>query len=106
MADIKGVAHEVLAVRMVQDDVTIYVASVPAHVIAELGVVSVYDPSRDAATPNRATSGNRHASTPRRSRPTSSIPRRSGCCPPRHCCPHDGRSTSPRSTAGTSAGSV
>lgn len=53
MADIKGVAHEVLAVRMVQDDVTIYVASVPAHAISELGVVSEYDPERDASDPEQ-----------------------------------------------------
>ena len=53
MTDIKGVTHEVLAVRMVQDDVTIYVASVPAHAIAELGVVSEYDPERDASDPEQ-----------------------------------------------------
>ncbi len=53
MADIKGVSHEVLAVRMVQDGVTVYVASIPAHVIAELGIVSVYDPDRDAADPEQ-----------------------------------------------------
>jgi len=53
MADIKGVAHEVLAIRMVQDDVTLYVASVPAHVIADLGIVSEYDPDRDASDPEQ-----------------------------------------------------
>ena len=53
MADIKGVAHEVLAIRMVQDDVTLYVASVPAHVIADLGIVSEYDPDRDASDPDQ-----------------------------------------------------
>jgi DGQHR domain-containing protein len=53
MSDIRGVSHEVFAVRMVQDDVVIYVASVPAHVIAELGVVSEYDPNRDASDPEQ-----------------------------------------------------
>jgi DGQHR domain-containing protein len=38
---------------MVQDDVVVYVASVPAHVIAELGVVAVYDPNRDTTDPEQ-----------------------------------------------------
>lgn len=48
MASIRGVSHTVPAVRMIQDGVTVYVAAVPAHVIAEIGVVNEYDPDKDA----------------------------------------------------------
>lgn len=53
MAAIKGVSHEVFAIRIEQDDVILYVASVPAHVIADLGIVSEYDPDRDASDPEQ-----------------------------------------------------
>jgi DGQHR domain-containing protein len=48
MADIRGVSHTVPAVRMIQDGVSVYVAAVPAYVIAEIGVVNEYDPDKDA----------------------------------------------------------
>ena len=53
MTDFKGASHVVAAVRMIQDDVTVYLAAIPAHVIAEIGIVNVYHPDKDDADPEQ-----------------------------------------------------
>jgi len=53
MTDFKGVSHVVAAVRMIQDDVTVYLAAIPAHVIAEIGIVNVFHPDKEDSDPEQ-----------------------------------------------------
>ena len=53
VANITGASHNVSAVRVVQDGVILYIASVPAHVFSELGVVHEYNPDLDPSDPNQ-----------------------------------------------------
>ena len=44
MPDIHGITHEVPAIRFDQDGITLYVTSLPARVIADIGVVDTWNP--------------------------------------------------------------
>lgn len=53
MDAIRGVSFPVPAVRIEQDGVTLYSASVPARILAELGEVHVYNPDLKATDPKQ-----------------------------------------------------
>jgi len=45
MPSLEGVTHEVPAIRFEQDGVTLYIAALPARVIADIGVTDTWDPT-------------------------------------------------------------
>ncbi len=45
MPSLEGVTHEVPAIRFQQDGVTLYIAALPARVIADIGVTDTWDPT-------------------------------------------------------------
>ena len=53
MTEFQGAAYEAAAIRVVQDGVSLFVMSVPARVVSELGIVDEYDPEKDLADPTQ-----------------------------------------------------
>lgn len=51
MTEFKGASYDAPAIRVLQDDMALFVTAVPARVVAELGVVDEYDPEKDLADP-------------------------------------------------------